>query len=222
MKENTLAIIPAYNESRYLSATIKQTLPFMPVLVVNDGSTDNTPQIAQQAGAKLIHNPTNLGKGAALKKGFQYAIKHDYKTVITLDGDGQHDPREIPLFLEKYASTGAKLIIGKRDFSQMPFVRRLANQTGSYFLNAVHPQHIPDNQSGYRLLTKPVMELVLQSQESGFEFEVEMILLSLEHNILIDWVPIKTIYLSGDSKIKPVQHTKNYIRILWKVYRSNM
>jgi len=86
------------------------------VLVVDDGSTDETAKQAEDAGAAILRQGENQGKGAALKAGFQYALDADYEAVITLDADNQHDPTEIPLFLETYTATDADLIIGSRSF----------------------------------------------------------------------------------------------------------
>ena len=121
-----LALIPAYNEAERVGKVVTETLAHLPVLVVDDGSADDTSQQAEQAGATVLQQKPNQGKGAALQAGFQWAVEQGYEAVITLDADGQHNPAEIPKFSRAYASNQTDLIIGKRDFSQMPPARRLA------------------------------------------------------------------------------------------------
>jgi glycosyltransferase involved in cell wall biosynthesis len=215
-----LILIPAYNESEKIRTVIEESKKHLPVLVIDDGSTDDTGVIASEMGAEVIKQTTNLGKGAALKTGFKYAIDQGYQAVIILDGDGQHDPREIPKFLACYASSGGNLIIGKRDFSKMPPTRRLANSLGGILVNWISKYHIPDNQSGYRLLDAEVMNLLLDSEEMGFEFEVEMIFASHAKGLKVDWVPIKTIYSDEKSHISPLKHLANFFRIIRKMARK--
>lgn len=217
MNEKILILIPAYNESEKISGVIEEAKKYLPVLVIDDGSSDDTAAIALEAGAEVIKQVRNLGKGAALKAGFQHAINHEYQGAIILDGDGQHDPNEIPIFLARYSDTGVNLIIGKRDFSKMPFSRRLANTLGQKMVNSISENFIPDNQSGYRLLDREVMELLLDSDEMGFEFEVEMIFACYAKGLVVDWVPIKTIYSDEKSHINPLSHTWNFVQILRKM-----
>ena len=169
-----LALIPAYNESERISSVITGTKKFLPVLVVDDGSKDNTSEIAQSLGAEVIRQVPNQGKGAALIKGFRYAIEHHYDAVITLDADGQHDPEEIPLFIAEYEK-GGDLVIGRREFRKMPFPRNISNTIGTWSFSWALGQYCPDNQSGYRLHSRRLVEASLSSSEANFEFEVEII-----------------------------------------------
>ena len=212
-----LALIPAYNEEIAIQAVVRETMKYLPALVADDGSTDATMELSREAGAMIVQNEKNLGKGAAIRNGFRYALKNDYQAVLILDADGQHDPHEIPLFLESYRQNKNNLIIGMRDFTQMPFTRRLANSLGGVLVNWLTREPIPDNQSGYRLIDAKVMNLLLDSQEMGFEFEVEMIFACLYAGLSIDWVPIKTIYANEESHISPLSHINNYFRILRRV-----
>jgi len=170
-----LALIPGYNEAQRIAAVVNAAGPHLPVLVVDDGSSDNTRGVAEAAGAQVIRQEPNQGKGAALRAGFRWALANRYEAVMTLDADGQHDPAEIPGFLDVYTQNKSDLIIGARDFSQMPAVRRWANTTGQKLFSWALGQPVQDNQSGYRLISRRLMEAVLESAESGFEFEVEMI-----------------------------------------------
>jgi glycosyltransferase involved in cell wall biosynthesis len=220
MNTHILALIPAYNESTAIQTVVLQTLAYLPVLVVDDGSTDGTPTLARKAGALVVENGKNIGKGASLRNGFGYALEKGYQAVLVLDADGQHDPQQIPLFLDSYQQTSANLTIGMRDFTKMPFSRRLANSLGTILINRLVKDHIPDNQSGYRLIDARLMGLLLDSQEMGFEFEVEMIFACLHAGLSIHWVPIKTIYADEKSHISPLSHIANYFRILRRVSKK--
>ena len=131
--------------------------------------------------------------------------------VVTLDGDGQHDPAEIPTFLAAYAATHAELIVGKRNFRKMPPVRRLSNTLGGLLVSAAVGQRVPDNQSGYRLIGRRLMTELLDSTEDGFAFEVEMIARCIALDLPITWVPIRTIYAGEPSHIKPMSHLAGFL-----------
>jgi glycosyltransferase involved in cell wall biosynthesis len=189
-------------------------------VVIDDGSTDNTASLAKAAGADVIRQTPNQGKGTALLAGFQRVLQLGAPAAITLDGDGQHDPAEIPIFLTAWRANAVALIIGRRDFSKMPFSRRMANTFGrSLFSLAVgHP--IADNQSGYRLINRELMKLMLDVPEPGFEFEVDMLVLALKHQLGLNWVPIRTIYTGGASHIEPLPHVFNFLRICLKAHQA--
>ncbi len=217
-----LALIPAYNEQAHLAPVIVGTAQYLPVLVVDDGSIDCTREVAKDAGAVVIRQEPNQGKGAALRAGFRYALEHGYEAALTLDADGQHDPQEIPAFLAVYRLTQADLIIGARDFTHIPPVRRLANTLGQWSFSWALGQSIPDNQSGFRLVSRRLIEAGLSSQESGFEFEVELIVTCLEHSYRLAWTPIRTIYADEKSHIQPVRHVVNFIRVILQTRRRRI
>jgi glycosyltransferase involved in cell wall biosynthesis len=214
-----IAIIPAYNEQAHLGQVLSGVRKYLPALVVDDGSIDQTGAVAEAGGADLVRQIPNQGKGAALRAGFRYALEHDYKGVLTLDADGQHDPQEIPAFLNAYDYSHSDLIIGERDFSHIPLVRRIANTLGRWIFSWAVGQPIPDNQSGYRLISRRLLEAVLSSREYGFEFEVEMIVTCIESGYQLGWVPIRTIYAGEKSHIRPVHHMVNYLRIICQTRR---
>jgi glycosyltransferase involved in cell wall biosynthesis len=209
------AIIPAYNEAEHITRVVQQACAHISVLVVDDGSKDETARLATAAGAEVLVQVPNQGKGAALRAGFRRALSLGADAVITLDADGQHDPAEIPTFLEAYAASRADLIVGARRFAAMPFSRRLANTTGRWLFSWALGQPIPDNQSGYRLISRRLMEALLDSHESGFEFEVEMITTCLKKGFALEWVPIRTIYAGESSHIQPLKHVSNFMRVVW-------
>ena len=215
MNENMkiLALIPAHNESTRIGAVIDAVRQFLPVLVVDDGSSDDTSGVARQHGASVVRQEPNQGKGAALLNGFGHFLAGDYDAVITLDADGQHDPAEIPLFIDINQQDHCDLIIGQRNFRQMPFPRNYSNTIGTWMLSNAMGQYIPDNQSGYRLHSRRLVESVINSQEHGFEFEVEIIFMCVVRGFELAWVPIRTIYAGQASHIKPLRHIKHFFRI---------
>ena len=215
-----VALIPAYNAAPFVRRVIERARAHVPVLAVNDGSTDSTLAELRASGATVIDQQPNQGKGAALQRGFRAALAQGADAVIQLDADGQHDPDEIPLFARRFLDTRADLIIGERDYSQMPFVRRTSNTIGRKAFSWAVGRYVPDNQSGYRLLSRRLMEAVLGSGERGYEFEMDMIVLCAKRGWRIEGVPIRTIYGDEKSNIKPIQHVVHFFRMVRNARRA--
>lgn len=221
-RENTrvLVVIPAYNEAVRVASVVTGARIHRPVLVVDDGSTDDTAARAEAAGASVLRQMPNQGKGAALRAGFRWALQAGYDAVLTLDADGQHDPAEIPKFLRAHSAQPADLIVGARNLDQIPPVRRLANTLGRLTFSWALGQPVRDNQSGYRLISHRLMEATLTSREQGFEFEVEMIVTCVRRGYVLDWVPIRTIYGHEGSHINPVHHVVHFLRVVWRTRQT--
>ena len=220
-KETVLAIIPAYCEGRFIGGVVSQALQFVQaVLVVDDGSPDNTAIEAEAAGAKVIRHPTNLGKGAALKTGLDYAVSVQAAFFLFLDGDGQHDPSEIPAFIEAINCSTADLVVGNRmgNLESMPLIRRWTNQFMSWQIGRICKIPIPDSQCGFRLARKELLP-VLMAPSNRFEFESESIILAARQGFRLSFVPIRTIYTDQHSKIRPLRDTMRYLRLIRK-YRT--
>jgi glycosyltransferase involved in cell wall biosynthesis len=217
--DTVLALIPAYEEGPRIGPVVAGTRAHLPVVVVDDGSSDDTAAVAEAAGAMVLRQVPNAGKGAALRAGFRHALDAGAAAVVTLDADGQHDPDEIPLFLAAFAAARPELVIGQRDFSRMPGVRRLSNTVGGAALRLALGRRVPDNQSGYRLIGRTLMGALLDSDESGFEFEVEMIARCIALGLPMSSVPISTIYAGEPSHIRPVHHLREFIRVTRKARR---
>jgi glycosyltransferase involved in cell wall biosynthesis len=211
--DSILALIPGYQEGPHIAAVVTAARVHLPVVVVDDGSTDDTAARAEAAGAMVLVQRPNAGKGAALRAGFRYALAHDAAAVVTLDADGQHDPAEIPAFLAAFAAGRPELVIGRRDFDSMPAVRRLSNTLGGLVFSAAVGRRIADNQSGYRLIGRTLMTALLESTESGFEFEVEMIARCIALGLPLTEVPIRTIYAGAPSHIQPWAHFTSFLRV---------
>jgi glycosyltransferase involved in cell wall biosynthesis len=210
---NIVALIPGYQEGPRIAAVVAGARPFVPVVVVDDGSTDDTAAQAEAAGATVLVQRPNAGKGTALRAGFRHALENGATAVVTLDADGQHDPAEIPAFITAFEATGAELIIGRRDFATMPLVRRLSNTLGGWVFSMAVGRRVADNQSGYRLIGRTLMGALLDSTEPGFEFEVEMIARCIALGLPIADVPIRTIYAGEPSHIRPWRHFTEFLRV---------
>jgi glycosyltransferase involved in cell wall biosynthesis len=217
--DSIVALIPAYQEGPRIGTVVEAARRHLPVIVVDDGSSDDTAERAEAAGATVVRQTPNAGKGAALRSGFRTALDDGVAAVVTLDADGQHDPDEIPTFLAAFERSRPELIIGRRDFGEMPPVRRLSNVLGGMTLSVALGRTVPDNQSGYRLIGRVLMRAMLDSEESGFEFEVEMIARCIALGLPLEWVPIRTIYAGEPSHIEPWRHFREFLRVTAKARR---
>ena len=226
-RETVVAIIPAYSEERFIAQVVRQVLPYVKeVLVIDDGSPDGTASNAEAVGAIVVRHSTNLGKGAALKTGLHCGAAGDARFFLFLDGDGQHDPSDIPAFFAAINDSGADLIVGNRmnDPGSMPLVRRLTNQFMSWQIGKVCKVTLPDSQCGFRLARKELLPVLMASGDR-FEFETESIILAVRRRFRIGFVPIRTIYASQRSKVRPLHDTLRYVRLiskyLWAARENN-
>ncbi len=222
-KETVLAIIPAFCEERFIGKVVRQVSQYVDaVLVVDDGSSDHTAAQAEDAGAKVIRHSINLGKGAALKTGLEYAVSIKASFFLFLDGDGQHDPSEIPAFIEAINRFNADLVVGNRmrNLESMPLIRRWTNQFMSWQIGRICKIPIPDSQCGFRLARKELLP-VLMAPSNRFEFESESLILAARQGFRLIFVPIRTIYTDQHSKIRPLRDTVRYMRLMLKYLNNN-
>jgi glycosyltransferase involved in cell wall biosynthesis len=217
-RETVFAIIPAYGEAKFIGDVVSRVLQHVgTVLVIDDGSPDDTASVAEAAGAVVIRHSTNRGKGAAIKSGLEHATAAGTAFFLFLDGDGQHDPDDIPAFFDAMNQTGADLVVGNRmtDLGAMPVVRRLTNKFMSWQIGAICRVPVPDSQCGFRLVRRELLP-VLNAPSDRFEFETESLILAARHGFRIRCVPIRTIYANQKSKIRPVRDTIRYARLIIK------
>ncbi|MFW9983111.1 MAG: glycosyltransferase family 2 protein [Candidatus Odinarchaeota archaeon] len=209
-------VIPAYQESRAIDQVITIAQKYCThVVVVDDGSTDNTGKIAEANGATVLRHPTNLGKGAALRTGFNYTIKKQYDVTITLDGDLQHNPHSIPRFLDKIKQ-GYDIIVGSRYQTQsedMPFARKLSNLITTTVLRVIFKVPVTDSQSGYRAFKRRVLETI-PVRNNGFAAETEILIDAQRAGFLISEVPIATSYGDEESKIRAGRDISRWLATL--------
>jgi len=207
------------NEARSIRRIVSEVSQHLDsVLVVDDGSTDATSREAEAAGATVIRQPRNLGKGAALKAGFAWAAEHGYQAALTLDGDGQHDTSEIPLFLQKYDDERCDIVVGNRmtDLAPMPMFRRWTNQFTSWALSRMAGQRIWDSQCGYRLISVAMWKAV-KLETKRYEMESEILIRACRRGARLGQVKVRTIYFkSAQSKINPFTDTLRFLRLLWR------
>jgi glycosyltransferase involved in cell wall biosynthesis len=220
MSESVIAIIPAYNEAKRLGPVVQAARPFVrEVVVVDDGSTDDTGRVAAAAGARVVRHDLNRGKGAAIVTGLSHFAATDAAYAIFLDADGQHDPAEIPAFVA--AAANADVVVGNRmqHTAAMPALRRWANRWTSRVTGRLAGQPVPDSQCGYRLLRRTVLP-ALQLSTAHFETETEMLIQAGRAGCRIASVPIRTIYEpTRHSRIRACRDTLRFLRLARKYWR---
>ena len=217
------AIIPALNAERTIPAVVVEARRHIePVLVIDDGSSDATGEVARAVGATVIRHDVNRGKGAALKTGFAWALEQGLQAVITLDADGQHLASEIPTFINAYRETGADLIIGGRShlFEQMVPRRRIANRFSAMCISIASGARVTDSQSGFRLYSAHLLRSV-KTRTDGFDMESEIIVRAGRRGLKIVTIPIELGFVNGiaTSHYKPLKDT---LRIAWTVIRTRL
>ncbi len=220
LKDLMLAI-PAYNAGGTLGKVLNGAVQYFEpkqIIVINDGSSDNTAAVAQQFETILLCHETNRGKGAALRTVFQYVLeKTSARGIISLDADGQHLPEELLKFVHAFAQTGAELIIGARSFDPrlMPWARVISNRISSRLLSWKTGQPVKDSQSGYRLYSRRLLEKV-QLKTSGYDTESEIIIQAGKLRMKIEFVPIMTVYNGEISHIRGMRDVGRFIRLYLK------
>ncbi len=217
MNEKVCVLIPCYRERERIAGVVKDCLAQLPtVVVVDDGSGDGTAEAAREAGAEVIVHEVNQGKGVALNTGYAWALAHGFDGVITLDGDGQHDPTEIPKFLEAARSSEAGIILGSRmnDVRDMPALRRWTNRTTSRWVSRLGRNDLKDSQSGYRLVKRKVLETVTV-RSRRYDAEPEMLIKAGRAGFQVLEIPIATIYhTDGKSSINPILDTWRFVKLV--------
>jgi len=212
----TCVIIPTYDEAKEIGRLVEAIrLQNLDVLVIDDGSSDNTSQVARNSGAITLRNEKNQGKGASLIKGFNYALTYDYDAVITMDGDGQHLPEDIPYFMRLAKYSDSAIFIGNRmqRTRNMPLVRLITNRLMSWVLSCLTKQKIPDTQCGFRLIKTEVLKRI-EFVTSKYETESEILIKGSRLGFNIESVPIKTVYSDEKSQINPLIDTLRFIRLI--------
>ena len=203
-----VAIIPAYNEEEELANVIAKTLKHVDeVIVVNDGSVDRTAEVAIGAGAKVISHNINLGKGEALKSGFK-AVDDD-SIIVTIDGDGQHNPDEIPDLIRPIVEDGADVVNGSRYINgpeeNTPAYRRVGQKVLDIATNISAGIKITDSQSGFRAFS-PNTKDCFRFKDTGFGIESEMLVDAAEAGLKIVEIPITVRYDVDGSTKDPITH----------------
>lgn len=222
--ETVGVVIPAYQTADTIRSVIRQCmqLPHIDgVLVVDDGSSDGTGDAARDEGAIVVTHEGNRGKGAALMSAFAEATNRDWDAVITIDADGQHDPRLIPAFIQCCTATHADVVVGarQREDSSMPLLRRLSNAMSSAVVSRLADARVTDSQSGYRLITRRVWE-TLRFERTRYDMESELLIKAGRAGYRIAEVPITTIYGAEQSHFRAFRDTFRMARVFIGLWRE--
>ena len=205
----SIVIIPALNEEAAIGSIVKRSLQYVDdVLVIDDGSDDNTSKIASESGARVIKHPNNLGKGVSLKDAFGEVSGYDI--VVTIDGDGQHNPDEIPSLMGPVRDGSADLVNGSRYLNgfdeETPAYRRVGQRVLDIATNITSGTNVTDSQSGFRAFNGKTIKCY-RFRDTGFGIESEMLADAAEHDLKIVEVPITVRYDVENSSTKgPVTH----------------
>ena len=206
---NAVAIVPAFNEARSIADVVTGLHGIVShVLIVDDGSTDQTAARARAAGAEVLTRGRNTGKGSAIRAGLAHVMTRPFTHVLLLDGDMQHRPREASRLLDAAHRTGADLVLGERAFSreEMPAARYHANRIGSRVLSWFVGAPVQDTQCGFRVCRlEALRDLPLRAR--GYEIETEMLVKLRRRGARLASVPITAVYAAERSKLRPVRDT---------------
>ena len=193
-----IAIVPALNEERSIArviAEIRAHDPEFEIVVVDDGSTDRTAAVARQAGAQVVPLPFNLGIGGAVQAGYQYAVERGFDIAVQVDGDGQHDPGELPKIIAPLIDGEADVVIGSRFAREQgyraPLGRRLGMHVFSMLLSVIARQRLTDTSSAFRAFNRRSLTLFAREYPHGFLETVEATVLATKHGLRLKEVPVR-------------------------------
>jgi glycosyltransferase involved in cell wall biosynthesis len=212
-------IIPCLDEAKTIGPLLAQVMTCVPtVVVIDDGSQDATTDVALSCGAHVIRNGKSRGKGAALDQGMRWVDAKGFTWALTMDGDGQHLPSDIPGFFEAAQRTSASMIVGNRmrGPTAMPWLRRQVNKWMSRQLANFCGELLPDTQCGFRLVDVSVW-LSMNLTTRHFEIESESLLLFVARRKIVHFVPIQTVYGVERSKIRPILDSARWLWWYWNI-----
>ena len=221
----TIAIVPAYNEEDSLGTVLEEIRaadPELEVVVVNDGSTDGTARVAAAAGAAVVSLPFNVGIGGAVQTGYQYALEHGFELAIQVDGDGQHDPREIGQVVEPILDGRADLVVGTRFVSGGGYrgtrLRRVGIRLFAAVVSLLVRQRVSDTTSGFRAVNRKALRLFAAEYPHDYP-EVESIVLLSKHHLRMLEVPVQMrVRETGNSSITAVRAAYYMIKVLLALF----
>lgn len=216
-----LVIIPAFNEEASLARVIglvRDAVPDAEIAIVNDGSTDNTAQIADKLDVVVLNLPHNLGIGSAMQTGFLYAWRHGYDLAIQVDGDGQHDPKEIRELIQHLKADGSDVIIGSRYIEDRGYITPWPRRIGIIILSAIISmivrQRITDPTSGFRIINKRTIEFC--AKDYPFDYpEPESIVIFKRSRLKVKEIPVTmNPRYGGQSSITPFRSLYYMIKVI--------
>jgi len=220
-----IAVIPCLNEERFIAAIVSGALPHVDrVLVVDDGSTDATSSVAREAGAEVISHAIRMGAGAATRSGFEAALQRGADIVVTLDGDGQHNPAEIPLLLQPLLQDNADFVIGSRFINHetnIPAYRKLGVDFITWMYNLGSKVTVTDAQSGFRAHSRKLLKSIAITHDD-FSFSVEVLVKARKKGFRISEVPVTCVYHDRGSTSNPVLHGFSVMIVIAHIRLSNV
>ncbi|MBI3096655.1 MAG: glycosyltransferase family 2 protein [Planctomycetes bacterium] len=209
------AIVPAFDEAgRIGSVVVGLRRHVAQVVVVDDGSGDRSAEEAAAAGATVLRHDRNRGKGAALRTGVEFALQDGFDAVLTCDGDGQHDPRDVPHLLAGALASDADIVLGTRTLNvdTVPLTRRFTNRASSRLVSLIARRTVRDSQCGFRLLRTRMLRRV-PIRGDRYDAESDLLLAALRRGHSLHEVPVRTIY-GVASKFRPVSDTWRILKVL--------
>ncbi|VVB60796.1 UDP-N-acetylglucosamine--dolichyl-phosphate N-acetylglucosaminyltransferase [uncultured archaeon] len=224
----SLAVIPCYNEETTIGSLVVKTKRYVDtVVVVDDGSSDRTMERAKNAGAVVLSHLKNKGKGAALKTGFAFALEHDFDYIVTIDGDGQHNPVEIPAVLGNVMNNGHDISIGYRvgNDTEMPFWRRVGKRVLDYTTSLGAGGFVTDSQCGFRAFNKKAVEAIAPKlRGDAFSVESEQLIKAHESGLKVINTNVTCKYKNLDTSTKnPASHGLSVLAcVIWVVAKQRL
>jgi len=204
-----IAVIPCSNEGQFISDVVTKTRQYVDkVIVIDDGSTDNTTEAAEAAGAEVVRHTKRQGAGAATRSGFEAAKANNADVLVTIDGDGQHNPDEVPVVLAPILTDNADLVIGSRFIEPKTNIRayrKFGIDVITWLYNFGSKVKVTDSQSCFRAHNRKVIDGV-NITENGFGFSVQVLIQARRKGFVIKEAPISCIYHSQGSSLNPVVH----------------
>jgi glycosyltransferase involved in cell wall biosynthesis len=204
-----IAIVAAYDEDRFIGSVVLKTRHYVDqVIVVDDGSTDETARVAEEAGALVLRHEQNRGKAEAINTGLQRARALDAGVVVLIDADGQHNPAEIPALIAPIEAQQADLVVGSRFLdvrSRIPRWRMFGQHALTLATNVASGVSLSDSQSGFRALSRSALQSLVFRPEGGFSLESEMQFLIHQHRLTVQEVPVSVTYAEGPKR-NPFTH----------------
>ena len=203
-----IACMPAFNEEKYIGSLVLKTRQYVDrVIVVDDGSADNTVEIAKLAGAKVIQHKANKGYGAAIQSIFVEAKKINPDVLVILDADGQHSPQEIPNLIKPILDGDYDCVIGSRQGQEkkIPFYRRIGQRIILRSVKTIFENNLTDSECGFRAFSRKAIK-ALKLTESGMAVSAETVAEATRKNLKITQVPVNVIYNQDSSTMHPVRH----------------
>ena len=218
---STLVCIPAFNEEHVIDKVIKNCLKYADhVVVCDDGSIDNTYEVADAAGANVIRHEKNCGKGEAFQSLFQFARHSNVDVIVTIDGDGQFLPEEIPKLVKKIESNEADVVIGYRfdGAAEMPNYRKFGNKILDKMTNMATELSVRDTQSGFRAYSKNIIKLI-DFKKKGFGVDTEILINAAKNGARISEEKVSVIYHTGSqtSTKNPISHSGEVVTSLIEI-----